>query len=62
MFIDLDNSDVLDQEETPIQLSIESVAEVTLRATVHQMRIKDIDNLNKLCTPYTRSKSTRVVR
>ncbi len=65
VFIDSDDSDAsdcLDQEETSIQLSTKSIAEVTPRATVQQTRIKDLEDLNKLCTPYVGSKSTRVVR
>ncbi len=65
VFIDLDNSDASDcsdQEESPIQLLAESVAEVTSRATVQQTRIEDLEDLDKLCTPCVRSKSTRVVR
>ncbi len=64
VFIDSDDSDASDcsnQEESPIQLLVESVAEVTPRATVQQTRIKDLEDLDKLCTLCVGSKSTRVV-
>lgn len=62
VFIDLDNLDASDQEETPIQLSAKSIAEVTPKATVYQTMIKKLDNLDMLCTCCIESKLTRVVR
>lgn len=64
MLIDLDNSntsDYLNQRDLLIQPLIKIVAEVIPRAVVHQIRIEYLEDLDKLCTPCTRSKSTRVV-
>lgn len=63
VLIDLDDFDVSDcsnQRDLPIQLLIKIVAEVIPKVTVCQTRIKDFDNLCKLCTPCVESKSTRV--
>lgn len=61
----MDNSDTSNcsnKEELPIQLSIKIVIKVTARIVAHQMRIKDLNDLNKLCILCVRNKSTRVVR
>lgn len=70
VFLDLDNSDTSDcsdQEELPIQESLTQLltkiaAEVALKTAAHQTRIKDFEDLNRLCRPYMRSKLTRKVR
>ncbi len=59
---DSDASDCSDQEESPIQLSAKSAAEVTPRATDQQTRTENLKDIDKLCTPCVGSKSTRVVR
>ncbi len=59
---DSDASDCSDQEESPIQLLAENIAEVIPRAIIQQMRIEDLKDFDKLCTPCVGSKSTQVVR
>lgn len=55
----LDASDVSDSEEP---LTMLSGMKVTPTTVVCQTKIKDPDILDKLCTPYIRNKSTRVVK
>ncbi len=57
IFIDSDNSNaILDEEESPIQLSAE-----TSTTAIHQT-IENPDVIDKICIPCIGSKSTQIVR
>lgn len=65
VFINLDDSDMSDfsnQGDLTIQLPTKITVKVILRAAVYQIKIKDLDNLDKLCTLYMERKLTVVVR
>lgn len=59
---DIDLSDYLNHKDLPIQLQTKIVAEVIQRVAARQIKIEEFYALDKLCTPYEESKSTRVVR
>lgn len=64
---DSNTSDCSDQKKSliqnpSIQMSTKIVAEVIPWTATHQIRIKDLNNPNKLCTPYIRNKSTQMVK